>query len=158
MFAFKTLQRRLIVLLVVPVTLFLIILGVFGYRFIQGILFKEWQEIAILRLERAAHQMDMKLHEQMEWMEAFARAGYYLGIGLGMLINLLNPEKILLGGGVMTTGEFLLRPAVEEARKRSYPATFACCAIERASLGNDAGLIGAAAWGRENLSAGKTAE
>ena len=58
MFAFKTLQRRLIVLLVVPVTLFLMILGVFGYRFIQGILFKEWQEIAILRLERAAHQMD----------------------------------------------------------------------------------------------------
>jgi adenylate cyclase len=75
MVAFKTLQRRLIVLLVVPVTLFLMILGVFGYRFIQGILFKEWQEIAILRLERAAHQMDMKLHEQMEWMEAFARAG-----------------------------------------------------------------------------------
>ena len=90
--------------------------------------------------------------------EAFARAGYFLGIGLGMLINLLNPEKILLGGGVMTTGEFLLRPAVEEARKRSYPATFACCDIERASLGNDAGLIGAAAWGRENLSAGDTAE
>jgi glucokinase len=90
--------------------------------------------------------------------EAFARAGYFLGIGLGMLINLLNPEKILLGGGVMTTGEFLLRPAVEEARKRSYPATFACCDIERASLGNDAGLIGAAAWGRENLSAGDAAE
>jgi glucokinase len=89
--------------------------------------------------------------------EAFARAGYFLGIGLGMLINLLNPEKILLGGGVMTTGEFLLSPAVDEARKRSYPATFACCEIERASLGNDAGLIGAAAWGRENLSAGEKA-
>ena len=83
--------------------------------------------------------------------EAFAQAGAFLGIGLGMLINLLNPEKILLGGGVMTTGEFLLGPAVEEARKRSYPATFACCRIERASLGNDAGLIGAAAWGSENL-------
>ena len=89
--------------------------------------------------------------------EAFARAGYFLGIGLGMLINLLNPEKILLGGGVMTTGEFLLRPAVEEARKRSYQATFACCDIERASLGNDAGLIGAAAYGRENPSAGEKA-
>jgi glucokinase len=87
--------------------------------------------------------------------DAFARAGYFLGIGLGMLINLLNPEKILLGGGVMTTGEYLLRPAVEEARKRSYPATFACCEIERASLGNDAGLIGAAAWGRENLESGE---
>lgn len=90
--------------------------------------------------------------------EAFARAGYFLGIGLGMLINLLNPEKILLGGGVMTTGEFLLAPTIEEAKKRSYPATFACCDIGRASLGNDAGLIGAAAWGRENLSAGETAE
>ena len=75
MFAFKTLQRRLIVLLVVPVTLFLLVIGVFGYRFIQGLLFKDWQEIAILRLERAAHQMDMRLHGQMQWMETFARAG-----------------------------------------------------------------------------------
>lgn len=75
MFAFKTLERRLIVLLVLPVTLFLLVIGIFGYRFIQGLLFKDWQEIAILRLERAAHVMDMKLHEHMEWMTAFARAG-----------------------------------------------------------------------------------
>jgi len=75
MFAFKTLQRRLTVLLVVPLTLFLLGFGFFGYRFIQGLLFKEWGESAILRLERAAHQMDMKLHELMEGMEAFARAG-----------------------------------------------------------------------------------
>jgi len=83
--------------------------------------------------------------------EAFARAGYYLGIGLGILINLLNPEKILLGGGVMTTGEYLLAPAVEEAARRSYRASFAACSIERAGLGNDAGIIGAASWARENL-------
>ena len=75
MFAFKTIERRLIVLLVVPVTLFLLAIGVFGYRFIQGLLFKDWQEIAILRLERAAHQMDMRLHGQMQWMEIFALAG-----------------------------------------------------------------------------------
>ena len=75
MFAFKTLQRRLTVLLVVPLTLFLLGFGFFGYRFIHGILFKEWGEIAILRLERAAHQMDMKLHEQTGLMESFARAG-----------------------------------------------------------------------------------
>jgi hypothetical protein len=47
----------------------LLIIGVFGYRFIQGLLFKDWQEIAILRLERAAHQLDMRLHGQMQWME-----------------------------------------------------------------------------------------
>ena len=75
MFAFKTLERRLMVLLVIPVTLFLLVIGAFGYRFIQGILFKQWQEIAILRLARAAHQMDMRLHKQIQSMESFARAG-----------------------------------------------------------------------------------
>jgi glucokinase len=82
---------------------------------------------------------------------AYASAGRFLGIGLGMLINLLNPGMILLGGGVMTTGELLLRPAIDEARRRSYKASFACCPIERASLGNDAGTIGAAAWAKNNL-------
>jgi glucokinase len=80
--------------------------------------------------------------------QSFARAGYYLGIGLGIVINFLNPETILLGGGVMTTGEYLFFPAVEEAKRRSYKASFACCKIERATLGNDAGLIGAASWAK----------
>ncbi|MFZ0052566.1 MAG: hypothetical protein WAK96_12395, partial [Desulfobaccales bacterium] len=75
MFNFKTLERRLIVLLVVPVTLFLLNLGVAGYRFTSGLLFKEWQDTAVLRLERAAHQMDMRLDGQIKWMEEFARAG-----------------------------------------------------------------------------------
>jgi len=75
MFNFKTLERRLIVLLVVPVTLFLLVLGAAGYRFTSGLLFKEWQDIAILRLERDAHQMDMRLNGQIKWMEEFARAG-----------------------------------------------------------------------------------
>ncbi len=37
-------------------------------------------------------------------VESFAMCGYYLGIGLGIVINLLNPGMILLGGGVMTGG------------------------------------------------------
>jgi glucokinase len=77
-------------------------------------------------------------------VKAFTIAGTYLGIGLGITINLLNPEKIVLGGGVMMTGDFLLQAAVEEAKRRSYKASFACCSIEKATLGNDAGLIGAA--------------
>jgi adenylate cyclase len=75
MFAFKTLERRLMVLLVIPVTIFVLVIGVIGFRFIQGILFREWQEIAILRLGRAAHQIDMRLATQIWWMESFARAG-----------------------------------------------------------------------------------
>jgi adenylate cyclase len=75
MSAFKTLQHRFLFLLLVPLTLFLLGFGVFGYRFIQNLIFAEWQEVAILRLERAAHSVDMRLHGLMLWMQAFARAG-----------------------------------------------------------------------------------
>jgi glucokinase len=83
--------------------------------------------------------------------KSFERAGYYLGVGLGTAINLLNPAKILIGGGVMESGELILPQAIAEAQRRSYKATFACCSIERASLGNDAGFMGAAAWARDQL-------
>jgi len=81
-------------------------------------------------------------------LESFQRCAYYLGIGLGIVINLLNPEKILIGGGVVSAGKLLLGPAVEEARRRSHRVSFAGCRIEKAALGNDAGLVGAAAWAR----------
>ncbi len=96
MFAFKTLERRLIVLLVVPVTLFLLDLGVAGYRFTSGLLFKEWQDTAVLRLERAAHQMDMRLDGQIKWMEEFARAGQDLQ-GKEIQSWLLRQEKTQAG-------------------------------------------------------------
>jgi len=83
--------------------------------------------------------------------KSFERAGYYLGIGLGIAINLLNPEMILIGGGIMDSGDLILPHALAEASRRSYKASFACCAIKRASLGNDAGLMGAAAWARDQL-------
>ncbi len=82
--------------------------------------------------------------------EAFAMAGRYLGIGLSIAINLLNPEKILLGGGVMKAGDFLVAPAIQEAQKRSFKAGFDCCSIERATLGNQAGFIGSAYYAKEN--------
>jgi glucokinase len=81
-------------------------------------------------------------------LESFARCAYYLGIGLGIVINFLNPEKILIGGGVVSAGKYLLKPAIDEARRRSHRVSFACARIEKATLGNDAGLIGAAAWAR----------
>ena len=50
-------------------------MGAVGYLYIRASLFKEWQEAAILRLERAAHSMDMRLSEPIQWMENFARTG-----------------------------------------------------------------------------------
>lgn len=83
--------------------------------------------------------------------KAFAIAGRFLGIGLSIAINLLNPEKILLGGGVMEAGDLILKPAVEEAKTRSFRVSFECCSIEPASLGNRAGFIGSAFLAKEHL-------
>jgi glucokinase len=82
--------------------------------------------------------------------QAFAMVGSSLGKGLSIAINFLNPEKIILGGGVMKAGDFLLKPAIEEARKRSFSGSFECCSIEKAILGNKAGFIGAACYAAHN--------
>ncbi|RPI97334.1 MAG: ROK family protein [Candidatus Aminicenantes bacterium] len=79
-------------------------------------------------------------------LESFRTLAYWLGIGIGIVINMLNPEMVLIGGGVVSAGKLLLGPVAEEARRRSHRISFAGCRIEKAALGNDAGLVGAAAW------------
>jgi len=114
---------------------------------------KNYLEIRKIKENLSAEEIYRRAKEgEAAARQSFSRAGYYLGIGLGIVINFLNPEMIILGGGVMNTGEYLLAPALEEARKRSYEASFACCKIERAVLGNDAGVIGAASWAKAQLS------
>ena len=74
-FQIKSLQQRLIVFLVLPVVVFLSAMGAVGYIYIRDSLFREWQQAAILRLERAAHSMDMRLSEPIRWMANFAKTG-----------------------------------------------------------------------------------
>lgn len=78
--------------------------------------------------------------------ESFRQLAYWLGIGIGIIVTALDVEKVLIGGGVVSAGRLLLDPVVEEARRWSHPIPFAGCRIEKAALGNDAGLVGAAAW------------
>ena len=75
MFTIKTLQQRLIIFLILPVAAFLTAIGAGGYFYIRGSLYQEWQEAAILRLERAAHHMDMRLNEPRRWIQALANTG-----------------------------------------------------------------------------------
>jgi adenylate cyclase len=75
MFKINSLQRRLILFLLLPVALFLTGVGVAGYFYIRNSLFKEWQDAATLRLERAAHTMDMLLKGPSDWMQALAKTG-----------------------------------------------------------------------------------
>lgn len=77
--------------------------------------------------------------------EAWASAGYALGSGVAGLINALNLERVVLGGGVMAGGGKELLAAVRATAKRgAYPQPFKRCKIVAAELGDDAGAIGAA--------------
>jgi glucokinase len=58
--------------------------------------------------------------------------------------NLVNPELILIGGGVSRAGSILLRPALREAKKIVSPQIAPRLRVRRATLGDDAALIGAA--------------
>ena len=71
---FKRLQTRLFVFLILPALLFLTGAGVLGYVYIRQALLKEWREAATLRLERAAHLMDMRLLKTKEWLELLVEA------------------------------------------------------------------------------------
>ena len=79
-------------------------------------------------------------------VSSLCRAGHALGDGIALLINVLNPECILVGGGMMAAGGLLLNPAFEQARLMSFAAAFDTCRIQKADLGNSAGWVGAALW------------
>jgi glucokinase len=68
----------------------------------------------------------------------------YLGIGLVNLVNIFNPEMIVIGGGVSNLGEQLFGPARKVVSERAFPISAAAVKIVRAELGEDSGVIGAA--------------
>jgi glucokinase len=77
------------------------------------------------------------------------RTGRYIGTGLAAVINLLNTERVVLGGDVMDAGELILDPIIREARRRSFLPNFESTQILAATLGPDATPIGAALIARD---------
>lgn len=75
MLKIRSLQQRLALFFILPVAVFLAGFGVTGYFYLIDILLQQWREAAILRLERAAHLMDMRLMEPIHWMGALAQTG-----------------------------------------------------------------------------------
>ena len=73
----------------------------------------------------------------------FTIMGEYIGMGLVSVVNLLNPEKIIIGGGVAAAGDILLDPIKETIIKRSMPISGSAVKVVPAQLGNTAGVIGA---------------
>src|SRR5437868_11090476 len=75
-------------------------------------------------------------------------AGTYLGIALGTLVNLFNPQLIVLGGSVLKAGRPLLQPMRRSMNASSWRASRRGLRIVRPALAGDAGLIGAVEFAR----------
>jgi glucokinase len=77
-------------------------------------------------------------------LETFRRMGSYLGVGLANLINLLNPEIIVIGGGVANGWKLFEKSMHQEVAERAFPLPAQRVKIVPAKCGDDAGLLGAA--------------
>jgi glucokinase len=70
----------------------------------------------------------------------------YLGAGLANIINIFNPQIVIIGGGVSEAGEDFIQKVRLFAKSRTMPNSFDRVEIVRAQLGNRAGMLGAAAF------------
>ena len=77
------------------------------------------------------------------------RTGKYIGTGVASVINLLNIERIVLGGGVMDAGSLILNPIIQEVKRRAFQPCFEATEIVAAKLGLDGAPIGAALLARD---------
>lgn len=77
--------------------------------------------------------------------EVMKETAKFLGAGVANLINILNPEMVVISGGVTQAGEYLFEPLRAEVRRRAFKAAQECCRIVSAELPGTAGVVGAAA-------------
>lgn len=77
LFQFKTLQGRLIILLIVPVFLTIFAGGVVSFIYTRNLMLNQWNESAILKLQRAAHNLEMQVLKPIELLNAFYMSTYF---------------------------------------------------------------------------------
>lgn len=77
--------------------------------------------------------------------EVMRETATFLGTGIANLINILNPEMVVISGGVTRAGDHLFEPLRSEVRRRAFRRAADACRIVASELGDMAGVVGAAA-------------
>jgi glucokinase len=91
-----------------------------------------------------AHRLvRLALEGEARAVEILDGIGRHLGAGIGSLVNIFNPELVVIGGGFAAAGDFVLDPAREVLRREALARAGYRVRIVRAELGTAAGLIGA---------------
>jgi glucokinase len=86
---------------------------------------------------------NMAVHGDETALKAVHQTGQYLGIGVVNIANVLDPDMIVIGGGLSELGDFLLNPARQILKERALHGPSNCPVIS-ASLGEYASVIGSA--------------
>ncbi len=88
--------------------------------------------------------------------EIILEAADYLGMAVGSLVNLMNPEVVVLGGGLVEAmPDLVLNGVRKSAREHCLPSFVDSFTLVTAKLGDDATVMGAAAWARKQLAFAK---
>lgn len=108
-----------------------------------------WRVAPLLEEVNAKTPFDAALLNDTTAIAVLDRYEEYLAAGIGGIVNLVRPEAIIIGGGVSRQGDTLLIPLREKLKKYCYASEFiAPPVVVSATLGNDAGIIGAAMLAR----------
>ncbi|MBU1862996.1 MAG: ROK family protein [Candidatus Omnitrophica bacterium] len=102
-------------------------------------------KITAFAIEKAAKKGD-SLAKYIYW-----RAGYYFGVGLANVIQLINPEMIAFGGGVVNAGSLYFNAMNSALKDHAWPQPLKCCKIVKASLGSRVADVGAISLVIEDL-------
>jgi glucokinase len=86
--------------------------------------------------------------------EDIAHIGEFLGAGIASLVNIFNPEIVVLGGGFAEAGDLLLEPARATLAREALKPARDLVQVKWAELGSNAGMVGAALVGFEGLDRG----
>lgn len=83
--------------------------------------------------------------------EIYEQAGRAIGYGVSNVVIALTPQRVIIGGGVAAAGDMILEPIRRTIRERVKVADPEAIEIVPATLGNNAGLMGAAMWACQNV-------
>lgn len=84
-------------------------------------------------------------------VETMAETGHWVGIGVANCINLLNPDMVIVGGGIAQAGAPLWEPLMRGVRAYAIYESRVVCQVTEAALGDDAGVMGGVVVARQAL-------
>lgn len=106
----------------------------------------------VKNIEKLTAEMVGKAAQQGDKLaqDVIARAAFYLGVGMVNIVNIFNPQMIIIGGGLTGLGEILIAPGRKMVAERAFSISSRNIKIVKAELGSEAGVYGAAAFAYDN--------